>query len=373
VPRFVLGVYDTGPGHGTDDSFWENHLWSRLGARRLDALRINFYLDYRHGEAPADAVKALMSSLQKRGVMYLQAGHCFATRVAGPGFGIQRSDGYVRDIGAHPGSGGYYAADACPSTLIPEVFAQYDRLRRLDPDSITLVTHPGAPDLALWRDGADVLSSAPAPLVGAPPAGGYRHREVADATALARRAVEDARPVMTALPFSSGTSRGRFPTRQEMRNHAWMAVVEGARGLWWWTLGDNGLSAVCPGWCAEKSRRLEDLAAVVGELADLEPALLGDEAPGALTGNSHPAAIRTRVTVVDGTGYVFAYNATEAPVRATLSWNAPVATVIVHAEGRTLATSGHSFTDSFAPYAAHVYVVGSDAVRSASLGAAVGH
>jgi hypothetical protein len=37
----------------------------------------------------------------------------------------------VRDIGAHPGLGGYlYTIDECISTLIPGAFAQYDRLRR---------------------------------------------------------------------------------------------------------------------------------------------------------------------------------------------------------------------------------------------------
>ena len=47
-----------------------------------------------------------------------------------------------------------------------------------------------------------------------------------------------------------------------MRNHAWMAIVEGARGLWWWSLGDNALLAVCAGWCAQKTGYMNNLKAV---------------------------------------------------------------------------------------------------------------
>jgi hypothetical protein len=358
VPRFVLGVYDSGSSYSTGDAFWENQLWSPAGERRMDGLPINFYLNYGFGEAPPDVMKSLMANLQRRGVMYLQTGHCFDTLAAGASLAINSSDAYVRDVGAHPGSGGYYTIDGCRSPLIPGAFAQYDRLRRLDPDSITFSVNVGNPDLGLWRDSADILSTDPSPLDGAEPAGGYTHGLVGRCTARTREAVKAARPYMTVLQFFKLTSEGRWPTLAEMRNHAWMAIVEGAHGLWWWSLGDNALKIACPGWCAEKTTYMNNLKTVVNEIAALEPALLADAAPGALSGNTNTAAIRTLVKLYNGRGYVFAYNTTNAAASATFTWNTSPGTVNVNGEGRTLTTSGRAFTDSFGPYQAHVYVLG---------------
>ncbi len=359
VPRFVLGVYDSRSSYSTNDAFWESQLWSPTGERRMNGLKINFYLNYWYGEAPADAMKALMNNLQKHGVMYLQTGNCFDSFPTGTDFLINGADAYVRDIGAHPGLGGYYTIDECLSSLIPGAFTQYDRLRRLDPDSVTFATNFGTPELALWRDSADILSTDPYPLYGAQPAGGYNHGEVGEWTALTRDTVKDARPIMTVLQFFKFTVQGRFPTLAEMRNHAWMAIVEGARGLWWWSLGDNALTAVCSNtWCAERTGYMNNLKAVVNEIADLEPVLLADDAPGALAGNSNPGAIRTKVKLLNGQGYLLAYNTTNAQASATFRWNTAPGTVTVNAEHRTIGPSGTSFTDSFGPFQAHVYVLG---------------
>jgi hypothetical protein len=357
VPRFILGVYDSGMGYSAQDSFWENALWSSTGDRRMDNLKINMYLNYWYGEAPVDAMNALMTNLQKHGVTYLQTGNCFNKSAAGPEFNINGSDAYVQQIGSHPGSAGYYTIDECISTMIPGAFTQYDRLRRLDPDSITFSANFGNPDLHLWRDAADVISTDPYPLFSKEPAGGYNHRQVADWTATARNSVQNSRPIMTVLQFFKFTSLGRWPTLTEMRNHAYMAIVEGARGLWWWSLGDNALKAVCSGWCAEKTAHMNDLKTVVNEIAALEPALIADDSPGSLPGNTN-TNIKTKVKVVGGKGYVFAYNATNSSQTTTFSWSTAPGTVTVNAENRTLGASGNSFSDTFGPFAAHVYVIG---------------
>jgi hypothetical protein len=358
TPRFILGVYDSGSGYSTSDSFWENQLWSPTGERRMDGLKINMYLNYWYGAAPVDAMNALMGNLQKRGVMYLQTGNCFDKWPADGNFQINASDSYVQQFGSHAGSAGYYTIDECLAALVPGAFTQYERLRRLDPDSVTFSANFGTPDLLLWRDAADILSTDPYPLFGAEPAGGYNHRQVADWTANTRNVLKDSRPFMTVLQFFKFTSQGRWPTRQDLRNHATMAIVEGARGLWWWSLGDNALKAVCSGWCEEKTAHMNNLKAVVNEIAALEPALIADDAPTALTGNSNASAIKTKVKLVNGTGYVFAYNATNAQASTTFTWNTAPGTVTVNAENRTLGASGNSFTDSFGPYQAHVYVIG---------------
>ena len=359
TPRFVLGVYDSGSGYGTTDAFWENQLWSPTGERRMDGLRINFYLNYWYGHAPASAMTSLMTNLERHGVMYLQTGNCFQQSPASAGnFQIDASDDYVRTIGAHPASAGYYTIDECDSVLVPGAHQQYRRLAGLDPDSKTfgaLLANP--PAVFFWSDTADVLATDPYPLVGAEPTGGYRHSLVADWTVVTRQAVLDARPFMTVLQFFKFTSLGRFPTPSEMRSHAYMAIVEGARGLWWWSLGANGLRDVCSGWCDEKTQHMNSLKSLVSELADLEPVLLADDTPGALTATSHPAQIRTKVKTVDGTRYLLAYNYTGGSITATFTWASAPTRVTVYEEGRELAVSGASFTDTFGPYAAHVYIL----------------
>ena len=357
VPRFVLGVYDSGLGYSTDPAFWEQKLWSPTGDRRMSGLPINMYLNYWYGQAGSDAMAALMNNLRQHGVMYLQTGNCFDQTPADAAFQINASDAYVAAIGAHAGSAGYYTIDECRPALQPGAFAQYDRLRRLDPDSVTFAALFADPQIALWRDSADVLASDPYPLFGAEPAAGYNLAQVGDWTARTRAAVKGARPIMTVLQFFKFTSLGRFPTFAEMRNMAYMAVVEGAAGLWWWSLGTNALQNVCTGWCPEKTAHMDNLKAVVSELAALEPVLLADDAPAALTGNSNGAAIRTKVKVVDGRGYLFAYNYTNAPQTATFTWGADAGRITVHAENRTLAAAGRTFTDTFDRYQAHVYVI----------------
>ena len=371
TPRFVLGVYDSATGYSTDPTFWENLLWSPTGERRMDGLKINMYLNYWYGSASAESMKALMDNLQKHGVMYLQTGNCFDRFAADAGFGINASDNYVQTIGAHPASAGYYTVDECITRMIPGAFTQYDRLRRLDPDSVTFMAQLGNPDLAMWRDTVDLSSTDPYPMYGAEPGGGYNHKMVADWTANNRNMVKNARPYLTVLQFFQFTSLGRWPTRQEMRNHAYMAIVEGAKGLFWWSLGDNALRNVCGDWCQARTDHMNDLKSVVGEIAGLEAALLSDDATTALTANSNPN-IKTKVKIVDGTGYIFAYNATPAQASATFTWNTAPGAVAVNAENRTLAASGNSFTDSFGPYQAHVYVLGNGGTGGGTGGGGTG-
>jgi Big-like domain-containing protein len=355
-PRFILGVYDSGMGYSAQDSFWENALWSPAGDRRMDGMKINMYLNYWYGEAPVDAMHALMTNLQKRGVTYLQTGNCFNTFAAGTDFRINSSDAYVQQLGAHPGSAGYYTIDECVSSLVPGAFTQYARLRRLHPDSITFSANFGNPDLHLWRDAADIIATDPYPMYAAEPAGGYNHRTVADWTAMSRNVVKDSRPIMTVLQFFKFTSLGRWPNLNDMRNHAYMAIVEGARGLWWWSLGDNALKKVCSGWCAEKTEYMTNLKTVVNEIAALEPALLADDAPAALTGNSN-TNVKTKVKVVGGKGYVFAYNATNTSQTASFTWRTATGSVTVHSDNNRSLGGGATFSDTLGPFAGRVYVI----------------
>src|SRR5438094_6629082 len=381
VPHFVLGVYDSGLAYSTDPAFWDTMLWSPTGDRRLSGLNINMYLNYHYGQAPADAMAALMDSLQAHVVMYLQTGNCFDKYPADPTFPVDSSDTYVRTLGAHAAGAGYYTADECLSSLQPGVFSQYQRLRALDPGGMTFAALLGDPDIVLWRDSADVLASDPYPLFGAEPTGGYNLGQVAEWTARTRKAVKDARPFMTVLQFFQFTSQGRFPTLAEMRSMAYMAIVEGAKGLMWWSLGDNALDSVCESsavWCSQRTQLMNQLEAVVSEVASLEPVLLENDTTlswGAVTrvtvngAGRAPSSIGTKGKHDDkfttDPSHVYAYNTTQdhkpglASPSATAQFTLPAApkSITVYGENRTLTATGANFTDTFGPFEAHVYVI----------------
>jgi hypothetical protein len=316
VATFLLGVYDSGIGYTTTAAAWTAYLTS---SRRLFELPINTHLNYWFGAAPANAMTSLMDALQASGIKYLQTGNCFSTTPAG-GL-INTCDSYVTTLRAHPGLAGYYTADECVASLASPTFAGYQRLKSLDPDSITFAALNSVGQLPLWRDAVDLIS----------------------------------------------TSLGRWPTQAELRNMSYMAITEGANGLFYWSIGAGALGYVCnstSSWCPERLDYFTRLKNVLTELSSLQPVLSSPDAPALLLSNNNPA-VHTRAK----TGYLFAYNHTNVPVSATFVWsssssassNSGGATVTVYNEGRTLsstlATSGLTFSDAFGPYEAHVYQI----------------
>lgn len=296
--------------------------------------------DYRVAHAPVSARASMRVSLD-RGNRLLVHGV--------PRFLLGGDDAI---LSATPAAGlPVTVVDACGPTA-EAAFGHYDSARRRDASAVAVAVTAAAADLLRWRDAPDVVAVDSQPMFGPEPAGGYDHRAVAEATARSRTAVRDARPIVSVLPFVPLSSLGRWPTRAELRSHAYMAIVEGARGLWWSSVG----AGRCGGDCADEARHMDNLRSVVDELATLEPVLLADDAPAALAGHSN-SNIKVKVKLVNGQGFVLAYNASRSPQSATFTWSSAPGTVWVHAEGRALVTAGRSFSDTFAPFAAHVYVI----------------
>jgi hypothetical protein len=398
APRFTLGVYDSGLGSVSSTTNWEQLLFDPAGARRMAGLPINLYLNYYLGDTGADTINNLISTLNNRSIAYLQTGNCFSNQPASShnaptGFkidqpGADQSFPYITQpppTGIGQAVGGYYTADECTADMVGGVFQQYRRLMAKDPDSMAFGALLGSADLPLWRDALDVLSTDPYPMYGAEPVGGYYHGVVADWTRMAVRAVQRNRPVMTVLQFfkfdASRSSQGRWPTLNEMRNHAYMAIIEGAKGLMWWSLGDNALDTACRNattWCAQRTDLMTQLKSVVSELAALEPVLLMPDSPA--LGNvvtsvrqSTPAApavattsIRTMVKhdEVTGKNYLFAYNTTPyynagvTTPSVTVQFTLPSTpgSITVYGENRSI-TASATFSDTFGPFAAHVYEI----------------
>jgi hypothetical protein len=409
VPRFVLGVYDSGGSYSPDHAFWEQQIFSPAGPRGLDGFALNLYLNYFLGAMPIDSTDALLDVLQTHGLMYLQTGNCSSsgswTRM-GPGSFSIMSQTYVQQFAQHPAAAGYYIMDECDDSLIAETHAHRQQLETWDPQGITFAATlaAGYRDPALWVAAADVLGTDPYPLYGPEPAAGYTHFIVGDFTSKLRAKARAGLPVWPVLQFFQFTTDSRMPTPSEMRAHAVMAIVEGAAGLFWWDIGVNGLRQSDP---ATVSAYMGHLKTLTAELARLEPALLADPSPGALAGNStrfadpvagriaqldHDIAVewlysriqwyqeekaalqngdtsksggmlngaadvRTLTKVVNGVGYVFAYNYTNQSRAVTFTWERPLASVTESGDGRGFPVAGRTWTDTLGPYEARIYVV----------------
>jgi len=409
TPRFVLGVYDSGGGYSTDPAFWENAIFTASGARGLQGFPLNVYLNYWLGAMPIGPTTALLDVLHNHGLMYLQTGNCFDTggwqRYGAGSFSIM-NESYVQQYAQHPAALGYYIMDECDDSLISETSKHNEQLKSWDPQGITFGANlaAGYRDPSLWKDSMDVMGTDPYPLYGAEPSAGYTHFTVADYTSKLRAAAKPDRPVWAVLQFFKFTSNSRMPTANELRAHAVMAIVEGAQGLMWWDIGVNGLRQLDSG---TVSTYMNNLKTLTTELAGLEPALLASASDGALVGNttrfSDPVAgrisqlqhniavewlysriewyraelsalqagnrsksgglldgaanVRTRTKIVNGVGYVFAYNYTNQSQPVTFTWQSAPTSVKESKTGQTYAVSGASWKDTFGPYEARIYVI----------------
>jgi hypothetical protein len=456
---FVLGVYDSGFAKAGNAAppidGWESALFTGRGDiryyRGLADLPINVYLNYWQGMASVEQVERLLDTLGKHGVMWFQTANCsvngsYARYAAG--FTVDRDNGeFARRLAAHPQMAGYYIMDECGDSsygtnLVPETQHHHGLLKSPshDPGAVNFAvpvargyrhprfwtSPPNGDPKATGAPTADLFGTDPYPMFGPEPPGGYQHFEVADYMARLRDEVPADRPIVGVLQFYRFGQGGRLPTRAEMRMHAYAAIVEGAQGLFWWDIGENGLRALPTG-SARPGRRpvasgattseiiqgTQNLQDLVNELRALEPALLATPRPGALLDVSPRSAtprewriaalrkviplitniadilwydaelkaltaptpdeslspmllqaapqrsfIRTRVTVVNGTGYVIAYNYGNTAIdNVTFTWQSAPGTVEVFGENRAITPVGSTFTDNFGPYEARVYVV----------------
>jgi hypothetical protein len=410
TPRFVLGVYDSGGAYSPDPALWEKQIFSPTGERGLQGFGLNLYLNYWLGGMNIASTNALLDVLQSHGMMYMQTGNCFEdgswTRYGSGSFSIMGQN-YVQQYAQHPAALGYYIMDECADSLVSETTSHDQQLKSWDSQGVTMATllAAGYRDPSLWTSAADVLAVDPYPLYGAEPATGYTHFIVADYISKLRAAAKPNRPVWSVLQFFKFTSDSRVPTADEMRAHAVMSIVEGAQGVFWWDIGTNGIRSGTD--AATVSTAMSNLKAVTAELAALEPALVADPAPGALVGNStrfaDPVAgrigqlthniavewlysrkqwyqdeltalqsgntsksggfldgaanVRTLTKVVNGVGYVFAYNYTNVPQPVTFTWSGAPSSVTESKTGQSYQLSGASWSDTFGPYQARIYMI----------------
>jgi len=346
-PTFLLGVYDSGIGYTTTQAGWVNSLTT---SRRLFELPgLNGYINYWFGGTPTNSVLPLMDALHARGILYWQTANCFASSRYGggkvfPGTGPDPS--YATTLGRHPGLGGWYLADECVAGLADDVFADHQLLQERDGDGVNLGVF-NQRDVRPWLPSVDVIGVDEYPLYGAEPAGGYPLGKVYDGAHAVRQAVGPERPFWQVIQFFKFTSRGRWPTKDELRSMSYAAIVGGANGLFFWSLGTNALAYSCSSsaeWCPEKVEYFERLKSVFAELSSLA-ALSNPDLPSSSVAVSDRAIkIRVKQGAGDTDAYVLAFNDSNHARTVTLTM------------ANTSRTNG-PVTASFGPWGAQVIAV----------------
>jgi hypothetical protein len=320
-PTFPLGFYNT------------VQEFSKVGdgdIARLDKMAeapVNFQINYTWWAAGMETRRRYLGEMDKRGMGYLDtvipihpgqklppAQFETARELLPEGEG--RIDGDERcvkyltrlaeEMRKLPGHTGWYVMDEREFDEIPKVFAQYQVLRKADPDHPTFGVSNRPGEFYLWRDTFDVFGLDPYPLTNMVLKNPLSM--VGRWTRIGREATMGSRPVWTVIQFYQHFSKDRWATREELRAMSLMSVVEGARGLFFWSFGMRALSDVRN----EKKRQeyWESAAAVLKEMKSLEPALLAPDTPEVVASVSDPS-IRWRARTAEGRWTLFAYRPAE--------------------------------------------------------------
>jgi hypothetical protein len=359
-PRFVLGLYTTSGYATSRASYAAGH--NGWGIARMAEAPMNMLINYHLGRAPIPALMTYMDELHARGIHYLQTVNFYHRddaqyrQIDYPAAreGEAELNRWVaRTLAAHRGLAGFYTADERPADMVPRVFAQQRVLAAAAPGTVTYaVLGDGLERQApLWRDAADVIGLDPYPLVK--PRGQNDLAMVGEWTRIGQDAVKGSRPLWMVIQYFPLTSAGGWPTEAELKAMSWMAIIEGARGLLYWSYGEKGLA-----WVKDPKMREEkwgDLVRLTKEIHALEPVLLAPDADVARS--SSPAVRALGKRTADGARYLFAYNTTAAPVAVTWTLAAP-ATGVVDLDAQAPAPNERErFASTFGPYEVKRYLI----------------
>ena len=355
-PHFVLGIYDT-----TQYSLREAYYVPELAA--IAQAPINMIINYYITNAPTQAITAYTNAMQQFGIAFLPDVADFYSGnpnwPAGPAkeFGTEDQDTLISDYTAALSSDsnvvGYYVGDEPALTRQPQTFHQYGLIKASDPSGFNLAVLNHPLDLPSWKDTVDILGVDAYPLAQLT---GNDLAEVADRTRAAYQASHGTRPVWTVIQFFQLDLESAWPTEQQLHDMSWMAIVEGATGLFYWEYGLRGLYEIKDP--VEHAALYQELIDVTTEIKSLEPVLLSPDAP-VITANSQAGTVFTKTKIgADGGRYLFAYNYTASPVTAEFTLAQSAGSIVDYDTGASSAPdTSTSFSSTFQPYQAHVYLI----------------
>ena len=352
-PRFVIGLYDTA-AYALRPEYYTPRL--QAVAKAPINLMINYFLS----NGRTDVIHPYTEAMEPFGIYFLATVSAFFPEMrAYPDWARAGNIGaddliaqYSKAMAGDSRVVGYYTCDECIGEVQPRTFHQYGLIKQYDPGGITFAVENYPDEFQFWRDTVDVLGVDPYVL-------GSRYPEsyVADMTRKAIGAVGGARPVWTVIQFFRLSRLSHFPTEQELHDMSWMAITEGARGVFYWSYGLRGLD-----WERDpvvRQKRYDELVNVTRGISALEPVLLAPDR-SVLSANSASGIVITKEKDIrGGSRYLISYNHSGNAVDARFTLDRPARSVSVYGENRSMVldTSGSSFNDTYAPFQAHVYKI----------------
>ncbi len=353
-PRFVIGLYDT-----TGSFLRSDYYTPRLQA--IAKAPINLMINYFLSTGDTDVIDSYTEAMEPFGIFYLATVsaffpemHAYPRQARAEHIGADELiTKHAKALAGNSRVVGYYTCDECASEVQPRTFHQYSLIKQYDPGGITFAVENYPNEFQFWRDTVDVLGVDPYVL-------GSRFDEsyVGDLTRKVVAAVHDARPVWTVIQFFWLSRLSHFPTEQELHDMSWMAITEGARGVFYWSYGLRGLD-----WGKRdpvlRQQRYYELVNVTRGISALEPVLLAPDSP-VLSANSASGTVITKEKDISGgSRYLISYNHSGSSVDASFTLQRPAHTISVYGENRstTLDQSGSRFKDTYAPFQAHIYKI----------------
>lgn len=289
--HFVLGMYDT-----TDYSNNPGYYAPDLSA--IAQAPINMMINYYMTLAPPSAVEAYATEMKQYGMVFLPTVSGFYS--GNPNypsnlatlFGAANQDQLISDYAAtlafDPNIVGYYVQDEPTLAVEPQTFHQYSLIKANDGGGLDYAVLSQPFNSSSWKDTVDVMGVDPYPLAFT---ANNDLAEVGDWTRTAVQAVHGTRPVWTVIQFFQQTSESAWPTKQQLHDMSWMAIVEGATGLFYWEYGLRGLYSVKDP--VQHQALYQELIDVTSQIKSLEPVLLMPDVP-VLTANSAAGTVITK-------------------------------------------------------------------------------
>jgi len=253
----------------------------------------------------------------------------------------------------------YLWDEPCQNNVSPrQVFEAHKEEKKGDPYHPTAVVIYRPENFSAYASVSDIFMTDPYPIPHRPMS------VVSESVRAARKAVRDRKPVWAVIQAfnwadSSQEARrtgwARWPTFQEERCMAYLAAINGAKGILFFKYCGNGKHDPL-NWRALKR--------VAAEMKKLSPILLGrtlaipvsvdaEAAPG--TGEAK-GRIEFAVKSDGKRTYLIAANNWPGTRQATFSFERRLGPfAMVPLEGRRIGTDRQSFSDTFEPYGVHVY------------------
>ncbi|HLX05992.1 MAG TPA: hypothetical protein VKR28_10680 [Candidatus Binatus sp.] len=353
--HFVIGIYDTSNYSNSPDAY-------APAVEEISQAPINMMVNYYITNAPISSINAYTEELQRHGIFFLPTVSNFYEDIRGYPKGLAAKLGvstqddlaarYADALEENRAVVGYYVQDEPAADKVARTFHQYQVIKAVDPAGFNLIALDRPQDVQFWKDAVDVIGVDPYPLWL--PVDNYIG-EVGDWTRTAVKAVHGSRPVWTIIQFFQADAMSSWPTEQQLYDMTWMAIAEGASGVFYWSHGIRALSWVRDP--VKKAALWGSLVRVTKQVKDLEPVLLRPDAQVLASKPSEDIVTREK-TGPDGARYVIAYNQSNDAAAAYFVLQSPAQSVTVRRGMEKLEIKNSTtFEDQFEPYEAKVYEI----------------